>query len=288
MKIRMFQVVVSWLHMDTANMHIGIIFVISAGLSIIWAEKCEQYSLSMPYKGRYCTGDGVVTQQVASHLCRYQCILSATCKDYNYNTTVGTCTRFSSPCPQSLSDPAMEFAVFTQKPYEQCYDWIPYSSGDSDDARMVYTEYSTRIIGCTQRASNDVVCYFHTLFKKCFGYFGSIFQSALCQRLRIAEGCTIHWVPYIARDPIPPRAVTAGQMANGDRVYVSQFEVGNGPLSGLPGHYLEGAENTVSQYAKVPRRSTTMMMMVILWASFNIHGRTARSDGSLLLTLIVP
>ena len=223
------------------------------------------------------TGDGAITQLLTSHLCRYRCILSATCKACNYNATVGTCTSYNSPCPQALSDPAMEFAIFTQKPYEQCYEWIPYSPGYSEDARMIYTEHSSRIIGRTQRANNNVVCYFHTYFKDCFGYFGSTFRSALCQRLRIAEGCTIHWVPYIARDPIPHRAVTAGHMANGDTVYVSKFEVGNGPLSGLPGHYVEGAENTVSEYMNVPRRSTTMMMMVVLWTVTTIRGQAQQS-----------
>ena len=274
MNASIFQDEVSWLQKNKASMNIGTALMLFSGFSTIWATNCENYSLLMPYKGRYCTGDGAVTRMLTPHLCRYQCILSATCKAYNYNTAVGTCTRFSSPCPQAFSDPAMEFVVFTQKPYEQCYDWIPYSSGDSDDARMIYADHSSRIIGRTQRASNDVVCYFHTSIKDCFGYFGSVFRSALCQRLRIAEGCTIHWVPYVARDPIPPRAVTAGHMANGDTVYVSKFEFGNGPLSSVPGHYVASAENTVSEYMGVPRRSTTMMMMVVLWVFSTIQGRT--------------
>ena len=160
-------------------------------LPAVWAEKCERYSLSMPYKGRYCTGDGIVIPLDAPRLCRYQCILSATCKAYNYNATVGICTCFSSPCPQALGDPAMEFSVFTQRPYEQCYEWIPYNTGDSVDERMIYVDTSFHIIARRQMTGNDIVSYFHTGSYVCYGYFGSSFSSDQCQRMRIMEDCTI-------------------------------------------------------------------------------------------------
>ena len=126
-------------------------------LPAVWAEKCERYSLSMPYKGRYCTGDGIVIPLDAPRLCQYQCILSATCKAYNYNATVEIYTCFSSPCPQALGDPAMEFSVFTQRPYEQCYEWIPYNTGDSVDERMIYVDTSFHIIARRQMTGNDTL-----------------------------------------------------------------------------------------------------------------------------------
>ena len=262
-RVRWIKVEVWWLQMETC-MNIGRVFIILSAFSSTWAEKCENYSLSIPYNGRFCTGGGVVTQLGTPHLCRYQCILLATCNAYNYNATTGTCTHFSSPCPQALGDPTMEFAVFTQRPYEQCYEWIPYYSGDYVDERMAHTEHSYRIISRTQRSGNDIVVYFEIRFSQCYGYFGSHFSTLQCQRLRIMEDCTTYWVTYVARDPLPPRAVTAGHMANGDRVYVSKFDVGNGELMGLPGHYVAGAENTVTEYKAVARRSNIMMIMVVL------------------------
>ena len=259
-----FQVVGASLQMHARSLIIGVVFMVFPGLSTVWTEKCEHYSLSMPYKGRYCTGDGIVTPLVAPHLCWYQCILSSTCKAYNYNATVGICTGFSSPCPQALSDPAMEFSVFTQRPYEQCYEWIPYNSGDSIDERMIYADTFFHIIARMERSGNDIVSYFHTGFNVCYGYFGSPFSSRQCQRLRIMEDCTIFWVPYTAHDPIPPRAVMAGNMANGDIVYVTKFCFNFPPIICLPGHYVEGADNTFNQFDNVVRRFTTMMMMVVL------------------------
>ena len=256
--------------MDTHRMKICTIFMIFSGLSTIWAEKCELYPLSMPYNGMYCSSDGVVTPLVAPHRCRYLCILSSTCNAYNYNATIGTCTHFSSPCPQAFSDPAMEFVVLTQLPYEQCYEWIPFQTTDPIDKRMVHNDYASRdvyyafrIIGRTQRSGNDVLCYFHKGDSYCHGYLGSQFATIQIQLLPIVEGCTIFWVPYTARDPVPPRAVKAGHMVNGDIVYVTKFSLVP-PAKLLVGHYVAGAENTVSQHLGVVQRSTTMMMMVVL------------------------
>ena len=157
----------------------------------------------------------------------------------------------------------MEFVVFAQRPYE-CYEWVPYSAGDPVDDRMIYTDDPRRIISRMQRDGNDVGCYFYTQFAACFATAGdSEFHNQEgypCQRLQIKEGCTIVWVPYIARDPIPPRAALTGHMANGDRVYVTKFDYNE---ENLAGHYVEGAENTVGAHAGI-RRSNTMMMMVVL------------------------
>ena len=78
------------------------------------------------------------------------------------------------------------------------------------------------------------------------------------------EGCAIFWVHYVARDPIPPKAVTAGHKENGDSVYVTKFDYNHPPLFTLPGHYVEGAEDAVTTFAGIARRSTTMMMIVVL------------------------
>ena len=185
---------------------------------------------------------------------------------YDYNATDKTCTRLTSPCPEAFTNADMEFMVFTQKPYKECYEWIPYTVGDDLDERMVTQR--GRIICRMAKSGNDIVCYWHPSERKCFGYLSSSFHSGqgyACQRLRIMEGCTIYWFPYTARDPIPSRAVTAGQMDNGDTVYVTYFDyLYNGQPKNFPGHYVEGAADTVAEFAGGPRRSTTMRMMVVL------------------------
>ena len=159
----------------------------------------------------------------------------------------------------------------------QCYEWVPYIAGDFISERMIFTDTQMHMICRMKVGDNDVVCYFTRALLRCYGamattgpYFNS-HQGYPCQRLRIMEGCTIFWVPYTARDPIPHRAVTAGSMANGDRVYVTKFGYNNSLILTLAGHYVEGADATVSPLGWATRRSSTMMMMVILWTFPIIH-----------------
>ena len=251
--------------MENAYVFIGIIFGVVIIQPFITAEHCELYTVSTTYEGKYCPGYGTIVPNLFPHQCRYVCLQSTSCKAYNYNVTEGTCTHFTSPCPQAFPSTMMEFAVFTEKPKDQCYEWVPVSPGDAIDPRMISTGVQHLLICRMQRNGQDRVCHFYTANGRCYGSWGtSEFdndQGYPCQRLRIMEDCTIFWVPYIARDPIHPRSVTAGYMANGDVVYVTKFDH-NG--NGLAGHYVEGGDHVIGCYHGSAWTSTTMMMMVVL------------------------
>ena len=60
-------------------------------------------------------GMDTVTPKLLTHQRRYICLQSATYKAYNFNITEGTCTRFTSPCPQAFINPVMEFVVFRKQ-----------------------------------------------------------------------------------------------------------------------------------------------------------------------------
>ena len=152
--------------------------------------------------------------------------------------------------------------------YEECYEWVPYSSGDTADDRMIYTDDHRRMISRMQKYGNGFGCYFDTMLSNCYATTGhSLFrknEGYRCQRLWIGEGCTIFWVPYIACDAIQPRAVIAGRMTNGDRVYVAKFYYNQPPVQSFTGHCVEGAANTFAPYGWVTRHSSTIMMMAVL------------------------
>ena len=96
---------------------------------------------------------------------------------------------FDVTLPEAKSDPFVEFVVFTQRPYEECYEWVPYSPGDTADDRMIYTDNPWRMIRRMQKDSNDFGGYFFTMFSDCYASTGdSSFrknQGYPCQRLRI-------------------------------------------------------------------------------------------------------
>ena len=243
------------------------------GVAVIWsttaAENCKLFNLSMSYSGRYCPAEGIASMGMLPYQCRYMCLQSPACKAYNYNATEGACTRFTSPCPLAFACTMMEFAVFTEIPTDQCYQWVPMvtNSGNVIDARMISTGDPNRILCRMQKNGDDVVCQYNTKWGKCYANLGDeAFNNILgydCQRLRIAEGCTALWVPYTPGNPINSRAVIAGHMANGSTVYVTKFD-SSPPAKSLAGHYVEGGTHTIGNHAGVSMSSTVMMMLVIL------------------------
>ena len=248
---------------------IGAAIGVTAILSALAAEHCKLFRESGQYNGRYCPlDDAIVTLHLLPRQCRYICITSPTCKAYNYNTTRRSCARFASPCLQAIPDTVMEFAVFTEKTMDQCYEWVPYSSGDAVDPRMISTDDAHHMICRMQRSGDDRMGYLYTTHSKCYASWGpSQFdnkQGYPCQRLRITEDCTVYWVPYTAGRPIHPRSVIGGHMANGDVVYVTKFDYSYPPVVSLAGHYVKGADHTISPAGGAVQSCTTMMMLIVL------------------------
>ena len=68
----------------------------------------------------------------------------------------------------------------------------------------------------------------------------------------------------MARDPIHPRSVIAGHMANGDEVYVTKFNYNYPPIISLAGQYVEGADFTTAPAGGVTRHSRIIMMLIVL------------------------
>ena len=136
----------------------GVLLVVATALRVT-ANRCQRFSLTMPYRGRFCTGEGTVTHELLPHQYLYICHQSANCKAYNYNVTGRTCTRFTHPCPQAFSDLVMEYVVFRETPINQCYGWVPYSRGDPLDARSITTGSPIFVVARLQVNGNDVVSY---------------------------------------------------------------------------------------------------------------------------------
>ena len=252
--------------MDLTSSIIGAALGVVVIQYVVAGERCKLYRLSMSYKGRYCPADGIVTSHLLPYQVRYACLQSKDCKAYNYNSTEGSCTRLTSPCPQVLPDTVMEFVVFTDKSTDQCFHWVSYSPTDDIDPRMIFTD-PNRMICRMQLDDNDRVCHFNTIYRECYAAWGaSQFTSSdgyPCQRLCVDEDCTAFWVPYIAQDPIHPRSVIAGHMASGEVVNVTKFDYNSTLLVSLAGHYVEGAPFVAGAYEGT-HNSTTMLMLVVL------------------------
>ena len=108
----------------------------------------------------------------------------------------------------------MEFGVLTTKSSQDCCEWIPFTPVDPTNERMVAHEINPdRKIARTKigdanyfgyQIATRGVCYVATNTERIVRH--------RCQRLRIAEGCTVFWAPYTVGDHLPAKVVIVGKM----------------------------------------------------------------------------
>ena len=252
-----------------------VISVIVAVTCLLGAEaNCQSYDIynsDLTPDGLYCSIGGIALSYDSTlHQCKYLCLQSANCAAFNHNRTDDKCTFFHNPCPLAHKAPEMEYFVFTKTPTDQCSQWIPYTSNDPLDDRMIASHIGTQMVSRIRYNGNYLIGYQYIPYKQCFTYttvddrIVSSGSSAPCERLRIADDCTAFWIPYTAEESLSPRAVTGGRMASGEIAYVVKFDIyEDSSTIWISGYYTEGAPNAVSAYYRI-RTSNTMMMLVIL------------------------
>ena len=207
---------------------------------------------------------------ILGHHCKYLCLQSTNCAAFNHDTADNSCTFLRNPCPLVHGAPGMEYFVFPAKPAYQCVQWIPYTSGDPVDDRMIASQIGEQMVSRIRYKGNYNIGYQYIPYKQCFTYttvddgIVSSGSSSPCERLRIADDCTAFWIPYTAGDPLPTRVVTGGHMVDGEVAYVIKFDIlHEGAPVTISGYYTEGAPQAVSAYLG-RRTSNTMTMLVIL------------------------
>ena len=213
---------------------------------------------------------GRLLHNMGFHQCEYLCLQSVNCAAFNHNATDDECTLLRNPCPLAQRDPEMVYSIFSETPVHQCPRWIPYTSGDDIDDRMIASQTGAQMVSRIMYNGNYLIGYEFIRARRCFTYNTVADQvvasgsSAPCERLRIADDCTAFWIPYTAGDPLPEKAVTGGRMASGDAAYVVKFDVVyNSKAVIVSGYYTEEAGYAVTTYFGL-RSSSTMMMLLTL------------------------
>ena len=226
---------------------------------------CNSHDLYLPPGGRYCTTEGSAVYDMELHQCIYECLQSSNCAALNYDSTDDMCTFLYNACPLVNEAPTMEYLVFTKTPAHQCSECIPYTSHDAVDDRMIASQIGMTMVSRIKYKGNYIIGYEHITYGQCLSNSTvddkDILSSSLApsECLRIADDCTVFWVPYTAGDPLPATAVTGGIMVSGDVAYVIEFDSETVTVSG---YYTEGATSAVSTYHGM-RISNTMMILVI-------------------------
>ena len=234
---------------------------------------CHLFEIAPLSIGRFCPTDAIPQRPVEAHECKYHCIQSKFCSAFNYNHTDKACTRMINPCAMALSYPDVQYTVFAQLAANQCYEWVFYDSSVADDVmedRTIHTDRAGQKVSRMQKDGNDIVGYLVHGLKNCYGWYvdrqidsGS---GLLCQYLRVKEGCTLFWVPYIVGQSLPPRSVIGGTMANGDVNHVIKFhKLLNVGLIHSAGYFTAGASYGVGFYNFKKQTATSMHILIVLW-----------------------
>ena len=234
---------------------------------------CHLFEIAPLSIGRFCPTDAIPQRPVEAHECKYHCIQSKFCSAFNYNHTHKSCTRIVNPCAMALSYPDVQYTVFAQRPANQCYEWVFYDSSVTDDVmedRTIHTDRAGLKVSRLQKDGNDIVGYLVHGFKNCYGWYvdrqiDSI-SGLLCQYLRVKEGCSLFWVPYIVGQSLPPRSVIGGKMANGDVNHVIKFrKLLSAGLIHAAGYFTTGTSYGVGFYDYKKLTATSMHILIVLW-----------------------
>ena len=227
------------------------------------AQPCQFLERTVFLSGKYCPVSSLAI--LSSHLCycRAACLRAENCVAYNYNKSDTTCNRLAVPCHLAQSNPVMEFGVLIPQQTQNCCQWLAFSHGDPLDERMVMTsENPTRAVARTTQNGADYIGFYNGRHDACFVATSATqvtkLQDNSCQRLRIAEGCTVFWVPYIAGDRLPDKLVTGGTNANGDNVYVAKSD------KATTGSYVKGATDALFPKSNLNMWRATKMELLIL------------------------
>ena len=226
-------------------------------------DKCQSFEFYSPLVGKYCPGDGVQRQKIAAHECKYICIQSSNCAAFNYNHTTDDCTHFASPCLRALPNLMMEFGSFT--PHlgaQQCYEWRPIALRDWD--RAVEDNNPTHFVVRLLSDGTYYIGHWSQFAGSCSvaadGRSVNGFNG--CDSLWIKEGCTVFSQPYILDQPLPERAVIAGQLFNGDNIYVASIHRWNDPTKvRFPGYYIEANGYAQSRYDRSYHRFNILIVL---------------------------
>ena len=215
-------------------------------------KTCQSFEFYSTPAGKYCPGDGALLQSLYIHECKSICIQSPNCAAFNYNYTARSCTHFTNPCIQALSDPMMEFGrLMSHLKAQQCYEWRPTAARDWD--RAVEDEYPKHFVIRMLKDGTYYVGHWSYTYSICSATIdGTNYNYLPCESLWIMEGCTVYSQPYIMGEPLPKRAVIADTLASGDYVYVAS----NGPEGTgqrLPGYFIVSNGYARSVYYQTTR-----------------------------------
>lgn len=230
---------------------------------VLYSETCSTYVSNSRYRGYFCDNGDVIKSTIGKEhqFCVFECIRSPECAAMNYNTANSTCSLLAEPCVTTTHNDDFNFLLFRDDPDQECTTWSSYNSGDPLPDRVVI---APNPISRFVRSGNTLVGHMSIYYKTAYSVLqtGVVLEHSSWELLVIDNQCSTAWVPYTVGEPLPPKVVVGGYMANIGGTYPVRIW---GVLSNryCQGYYALTMSEAICRYGST-ETSADMEILVIL------------------------
>ena len=172
--------------------------------------------------GYYCPSDTQTfyLSHVPRHVCTHYCVSEVQCSMMSYHVNRGICMIHKENCVVMVqsTEQVFSYMMLYRQQNHGCISWLPYGGSIPEGQRLVHNlhyimvriHYNSEILSgkLTKNRKVKTVSLVNGPVK--------VYENpdSAVEFLVVSDTCSVSWVPYIAGNPMPPRAVVGGRKWN--------------------------------------------------------------------------
>ena len=254
-------------------------------------DVCTHLITTKPLNGYHCPFDSGTVQlsHVPDYICTHYCVSRLQCPLMSYYVNKGICLLHKRLCVQMVQDSEQMFSsiISYQTVKYECISWLPYHLRNISEnyrfVHMVYRNKSSHVIRLYHkneilpgRIGNSKV---KTVSLADDTSRITVNPDAATEYVVVSDVCSIAWVPYVAGNEIPSRAVVGGQRADGGPLFVAALWTTNDDKEQRYSYgYYDPESRQGHALNSGPRLNASVDMMVEIWVkngkAFHYIGQT--------------
>ena len=206
--------------------------ILLLGMSVYTKDICTNVTIKKPLDGYYCTSDTNTVQlsNVPYHLCTHYCISVWQCPMLSYYENKAMCLVYREICVVMVkgTEEVFRSIMLYEPPKNECISWLPYQGSDPSGERLVYKDSNYLI---RQHHNNEILpgkVKKPSMKVRTVSLFNGPIRinkeaNSKTEFLVVSDVCSIAWVPYVAGNEMPSRAVVGGQTVDGRPLFVASL-----------------------------------------------------------------
>ena len=216
-----------------------IILYVTIGTLVYAKDSCTKSITKKLVNGYVCPTDTKTANfsYIPQHLCTHYCISIFQCSMLSYYVKQSLCLVLKEICVETkqAKEQVFSWIVLYRPPMNECISWLPYRGNIPDGKRFVYRGIYSQHYVARLRYENEILPgklvkqSIHMTFKTVNPVRGSnaIHQAPddNVEFLVVSDTCSVTWIPYVAGNQMPPRAVVGGRKSNGGPLFVASLWV---------------------------------------------------------------